>query len=470
MRKNLSPWLHQLDKERESISLGADVSVDVAIVGAGIAGISTAFFALKYTDKKVAVLERHLLGHGATGHNGGQAVTYFERGFAGLCEEFGVKRAAQGQRDIDGAWELLDEMYTDASLGIFCARFVGHMGLANRGQVMSELKNNHFRKQAGLPQDALRISASAPWLHDIPHEYAGLYKVVPEAEVFALLETKSPEYVAVLSELKGVLNSALFCEKVVEYLRQTYPDRFFLYEHAHVDKLLLRSDHALLDVGRHVAKAGRVVLCTNGFESLRIINETGLDIDARFHANVRGAVGYMSGYLERLNKPPTALSYYGEQDRGPEANYIYLTRRPYEYEKGVHHNLISIGGPEAALEEDAQYSFDAEYPDAAAEAIDAFIKRVYDPDPNRKVEYVFTWHGLMGYTKNGVRMVGEEPQNPVLLYNLGCNGVGLLPSIFGGRKIARHLAGEAVPPSIFDVPKRAALAPVPARSPLEARP
>ncbi|MCC7500208.1 FAD-binding oxidoreductase [Candidatus Nomurabacteria bacterium] len=454
MRKNHSPWLHQLNKERKSERLRRDISVDVAIVGAGIAGVSTAFFTLKYTDKKVALLERHLLAHGATGHNGGQAVTYFEKGFAAMCEEFGITLAATGQRSIENTWELLDEIYTDANLDIFFARFVGHMGLASYAQVLDDLKNNHFRKQAGLRPDMLRISASASYVHDIPHEYAGLYSVVPQAMMYQLLETKSPEYQAVLSEQKGVLNSALFCEKVVEYLLQKYPDRFRLYEHASVDKLVLRHDQALLDVGTHTAKAERVVLCTNGFENMRIFNETGLDIDAKFHHLVRGTVGFMSGYLERLNKQPTALSYYGEGDRGPEANYIYLTRRPYEYEKGTHHNLVSVGGPESALEEDTSYSFDSDYPDSAAEAIDEFTKRVYDPDPNRKMEHVFTWHGLMGYTRNRIRMVGEEPQNPVLLYNLGCNGVGLLPSIFGGRKIARHLAGETVPKSIFDIPKR----------------
>jgi hypothetical protein len=60
----------------------------------------------------------------------------------------------------------------------------------------------------------------------------------------------------------------------------------------------------------------------------------------------------------------------------------------------------------------------------------------------------------MGYTKNGIRFIGPEPKNNVLLYNLGCNGVGILPSIYGGKKISRHLAGESVEKSIFDVPER----------------
>jgi len=39
----------------------------------------------------------------------------------------------------------------------------------------------------------------------------------------------------------------------------------------------------------------------------------------------------------------------------------------------------------------------------------------------------------------------------VVLYNLGCNGVGFLPSIHGATRVARILAGEQVEASIFDL-------------------
>jgi glycine/D-amino acid oxidase-like deaminating enzyme len=64
--------------------------------------------------------------------------------------------------------------------------------------------------------------------------------------------------------------------------------------------------------------------------------------------------------------------------------------------------------------------------------------------------YEFHWHGLMGYNDGRIRVVGANPRHPRVLYNLGCNGVGFLPSTFGGERIARILAGETLPPSIFD--------------------
>ncbi len=164
-------------------------------------------------------------------------------------------------------------------------------------------------------------------------------------------------------------------------------------------------------------------------------------------------MGYMSGYIEKMNKPPIAMSYYATESSKALDPYFYLTRRLYEYEKGVQHNLISVGGPEVKLAEDTPYTRESDLPDERVEEIDEFLHTTYNLDPNKKIEYVFTWHGLMGYTKNGVRMVGPEPQNPILLYNLGCNGVGILPSVMGGRVLARHIAGEAVAPGIFDVPQ-----------------
>jgi glycine/D-amino acid oxidase-like deaminating enzyme len=56
----------------------------------------------------------------------------------------------------------------------------------------------------------------------------------------------------------------------------------------------------------------------------------------------------------------------------------------------------------------------------------------------------------MGYNEGGVRVVGTHPRHDRLLYNLGCNGVGFLPSLCGADRLARQLAGERPEPSIFD--------------------
>lgn len=453
---NQSPWLYELDKTRTPHRLPSDLETDVVIVGAGIAGISTAFFALKYTTRRVVVLDQYLLAHGATGNNAGQVVSYFERGFSSLVDEFGLELAAAGQKSIDDAWGLLDEMFTDAGLNIPFARFLGYAGVTSREQVLWYLHSSQLRTHAGLHADKMLLAETCGFLDEIPREYAELYEIRPVQDIAAVLETEMREFIAALPYQKGCLNSALFCQEVHAFLMHTYPERYQLYEHTPVHKIILRGNSAILDADTYTITAARVVLCTNGFESLHIINETGLDIDAKYHHLVQGKIGYMSGYLERMTKQPTAISYFTDPTAGADNSYFYLTRRPYEFRKHANYNLISVGGPDRDLDDLGKYSHEDAYPHSPKAAIDSFIRRVYNLPRHQSIHYLFTWHGLMGYTRNGVRLIGPEPQNDLLLYNLGCNGVGILPSIYGGKRIAQYLNNEKVPASIFDVPRRVA--------------
>lgn len=452
MKINHSPWLYQLRKDRICQGLQKDAKTDVAIIGAGIAGISTAFFTLKYTDKKVLILERYKLAHGATGHNAGQVVSYFERGFASLVEEFGLDLATEGQRAVENAWSLLDEMYTDAGSNIPFSRFLGHAGLSSYEQVLLHLKNNHWRR-GGLNTERLIISEQAGFLDTIPDEYKDLYTTAPYEDIQSILETKADDFMAVLSYQKGCVNSVLFCEEVLLHLLKTYPDRLSFCELTPITKIILRNDEALLDADTHTVTAKKVILCTNGFTGFTIINEAGLEVNTRFHHMVHGTIGYMSGYLEKMNKMPIAVSYLTDPDPNPADPYFYLTRRYYEYEGDKDYNLISIGGPELVLDDHIRYSHQHEYSEEVTQKIDSFVRHIYNVEPNKKIDYIFTWHGLMGYTKNGIRLIGPEPKNGVLMYNLGCNGIGILPSVYGGKRISEFVSGKSMGKSIFDVPE-----------------
>jgi hypothetical protein len=130
--------------------------------------------------------------------------------------------------------------------------------------------------------------------------------------VLSLLETHDKQYVAVMSEKKGCVNSALLIEEVVGYLLATYKGRFVLCEETHIKEVILEKDLAILRAKEYSVTADKVVLCTNGFEKFSIINNAGADIDTKFHHMVRGKVGYMAGYLEELKHPPIALAFYDQ--------------------------------------------------------------------------------------------------------------------------------------------------------------
>jgi len=346
-------------------------------------------------------------------------------------------------------------MYTEAGLDIPLSRFESYAGLSSKEQVLGHLENDYLRRKGGLHTKVVEICEDAEFIHEIPEKYHDHLALVSREEIAIKLETFDPQYIAVLSSQKGVMNSALFCQELVVYLLSTYPERLALYEHSPVGKVVVHKEGVVLDVGLHTFKCKNVVLCTNGFENLNLITPEGLAVNTRFHHNVHGIVAFMSAYLEPHTGMPAAISYYQREDKGltdnPGDPYFYVTRRSYEHEKEEKHNLVCIGGPDYALEHLSTYDRNLDFSEKAKDQIDAFVRHTYDK--KETLEYLFMWHGVMGYTKNLLRMVGPDPSFSHLYYNLGCNGVGLLPSIFAGNKVARQVKGEEFEPSIFDIPR-----------------
>src|SRR5437764_6226949 len=100
-RPNRSPWIAQLVVDGAPRPLGSDAKADVVIVGAGIAGIATAFFVLRTSTGSVMLVERDRVARGATGRNGGQLATYFERPLCDIADEFGTELAGDAQRGFE---------------------------------------------------------------------------------------------------------------------------------------------------------------------------------------------------------------------------------------------------------------------------------------------------------------------------------------------------------------------------------
>lgn len=453
MLPNHSPWIKELKRTRPVVPLDKDLQTDVAIVGGGIAGVTTAFFTLRDTNKKVVLLEADKIAHGATGHNAGQITSYFERGFVNMAEEFGLEMAASGQRAVESAWILIDEIMIQAQLQTPLYRFTGYAGLSSINQILNHLKNNYYRVKGGLPAETIVIAKEWDDIKKIPKEYDNLYSLVSHKDLLDLLETNNQDYIAALSYEKGCTNSALFSEELLGYLIANYKDRFSFHEGSPVSTVMLNDKNGILSVLNYTVTAEKIILCTNGFESFTIINNAGPEIDTKFHASVAGRIGYMSGYVEPLSNPPTAISYFPKRKDGLNdptgESYFYLTRRPHEHEGKKSYNLVCTGGPEKVLPNGAQYNRADSCPEDVKILIDDFLYSNHNKF-REESDFSFCWHGLMGYTPNGIRRIGPEPINPVLLYNLGCNGVGILPSIYGGKKISGFINKEKMLKSIFD--------------------
>jgi glycine/D-amino acid oxidase-like deaminating enzyme len=394
----------------------------------------------------VLLIERGRAAHGATGHNAGQLTTYFERPLHDIAREFGDVLAIEGQRTFDSGHDLLDLMAAEAGATVRVERFTGHMGMFSLNHLQVHLRNNLLRLQGGLALEPCVVSEEAPFLGQIPPELAMLYTVAPQVRIRELLDTEDDTYRAVLSDRKGCANSAALVHQVLAYLERRYPDRFRFVDHTRVDRVIVGDGTVAVHARGHAVTAAQVVMCTNGFVDHVVEDADGAPIRLHPDQQVVGTIGYMAAFVEQRPRTPAAMSYIRNTTIGGDTPYVYVTRRTYDRADGTV-TLTCMGGPEHPTE---TYDARRPFPGPLLTGMDATIRPFAQPARPRGLPYDFQWHGLMGYSEGMVRVVGAHPRHPALLYNLGCNGVGFLPSIAGGQRIARVLAGERLGPSIFD--------------------
>ena len=99
--------------------LAGDLDVDVAIVGAGFTGMSTAFH-LHQADPglRIAVLESDVVGYGASGRNAGFSMTKIGMMHSFTATRFGKAKAKEAHLYADRAVTLLKDLVED--LGLDC--------------------------------------------------------------------------------------------------------------------------------------------------------------------------------------------------------------------------------------------------------------------------------------------------------------------------------------------------------------
>lgn len=424
-----SPWIAQLERKRPAVTLDGNETADTVVVGGGISGLATAFFLLRDTDREVVLLEKGMVAHGATGHNAGQAVAAMESTFDEAAEAVGEEGVLQGYREVLSGWERLEEVLAALGRPDDLVRGEGVVGLDSPEAVRAWTKERGRWAAAGAPEARLIVARGA--MDELPE---GAEEADHE-EVLRRLRTGDRRYIAALRTTTGTINSALLTEAVAEHLLASYPERFRLYERSGVRRIRL-GEEAAVSTDRGTVLAQDAVLCTNGYpappmEACEVPVEEG---------NVKGVVGFMIG---RFGGGPSGTEAFFRSD---ERTYYYLTRRAY-----AGRPLMCLGGPEKELEGEG-YDPGKEHDPAAFDRLEAFARATLEGYEGTRD---WQWEGLMGYTPGGARLVGRDPGSPSLLYNLGCNGIGLLASVAGGWKVAQLLRGAILPPSLFD-PERLA--------------
>lgn len=154
-------------------ALDGDIDCDVAVVGGGLAGLSAA---IELADRgfDVVLLEARLVGWGASGRNGGQAL-------AGLACEQGVIEAQLGLDEARRVWSMTIEAL--ALIGSRCQRFgidcdwqPGYLSVAVNERKARELQAWQHRMQTHYGHDTRWIApADLPGWIASPRFHSGLH-------------------------------------------------------------------------------------------------------------------------------------------------------------------------------------------------------------------------------------------------------------------------------------------------------
>ncbi len=107
-------WLATYGPYTPNPPVRGDITVDVAIVGGGFTGLSTAYNLRRdNANMTVAVIESEIIGYGASGRNGGFSMTLFGLEPAITKRLFGQERTVEAHRYMERAVDYVHALITE---------------------------------------------------------------------------------------------------------------------------------------------------------------------------------------------------------------------------------------------------------------------------------------------------------------------------------------------------------------------
>jgi glycine/D-amino acid oxidase-like deaminating enzyme len=389
----VSPWF--VDDGPCAPSLRGDLDVDVAIVGAGYTGLSTAL-ALRDEGVECAVLEARHAGFGASGRNAGHLTPTIGKDVPTLVRVFGRRRARALLALAETAIKYVEALIT---------RYRIDCDYAPIGNVIAAV---HPRQHATVDRAAAAaaaLGAEGALLDAAAMRRRGL----PAAFTRGFFEP-----------LGGVLDPGRY----VRGLRHALvAGGGVLFEATPVEHLDLGPTTTLrTEAGR--VRARRVVIATNAYTpTLGVLHATVLPVRVQLFRTAplapaeRAAVDWRGG--EGIYTAHEMLESYRLTADGRIVGGAKLVRYAY--------------GGGAAPDVD---------PDVAACLERTFYQRFPEL---RNLQIIEHWGGPIGFTLDFLPAVGRTGPTGNLFYAIGYAGHGVALASYAGRMIADLLAGRDGP-------------------------
>lgn len=362
--------------------LTADVDTRVCVVGAGFAGLATAVGLLERGVSEVVLVEARRVGHGASGRNGGFVFGGYSLSEPELVKQVGVEQARRLYRLTTGAVEQIRQRVRRYAIdcdwnesGVVLADWFGDERGLRR-------KQEWLRETLGVDWQWLSAPALRERLHSQRYG-AGLWE--RDAAHFHPLRYGQG--------LAGVLRDA----------------GVRVFEDSPVKSVERRGDGWQVDTSRGSIRAHQVVIAAGGYIDGLPVPAARAIMPIATYVAVTEPLGQR---LQHLMPTPWA---------------VYDTRFAFDYYRPLADGRLLWGGRITARTASRERQ---------ARWLRRDMRRVF-PDL-ADVRFDYQWHGLMGYPRHQMPMVGES--QPGLWHVIGFGGHGVAPTTALGDLCAAAIA------------------------------
>ncbi len=382
----LSFWL---GRRREPVA-----EVEVAVVGGGVVGLSTAYWLAALGHRPLVLEAGHLAGR-ASGRNAGFLLTGSPEPYRRLEAEIGPEAAR-------AFWELSREN-----------RELLRTELIDSGRVDCDFQDggSWLAVVGGGPEET-ELRASGERLAALGFEVE--WREGDEVE----RASASPRVrAALLQPRDGGLDPVLLCRGLARVSGAE------VRTGCRVHALEPRGERVeiVADGGRVVAE--RVVVALNAYASTLL--------------------PHLAREIRPVRAQMLALAPGERRMRG-----VWYLNQGFEYVRQLGDGTVLAGGcRETATATEVGF---LECPTAGVQgALESFLREVYPELADRPIAR--RWAGTMAFTPDGLPRIGEAPELPGVIYAAGFNGHGLSLGFATGRYLARRALGQVdtplLPPS-----------------------
>jgi len=388
-------WFQTTDLEHQQLNapLKGSHTADIAIIGGGFTGLSSAYHLSRaFPNKKIILLEGACCGYGASGRNGG----FCDAGFSGLLPYVEAVGPELGRKGFDASLYGIGQI----------KRLIAEEGIAcdfeENGMLETALNDEHARELEK---------------HQRTYRAMGLDAVLLQGKDLEA-EIRSPRYVAALKfPYGGILNPAKLARGMKPVIERAGVE---VRERTVVLRVIPGKVH-VVETEMGTIRAPVLVLGLNGY--------------APKLGFFRDRVLPLCSYV--IATAPLSPSQW-EAIGWPRRQGIADMRVLFDYQRPTADGRIVIGGSDAPYFADDALSAGNYKP-----AIEAVTRSLFTTFPQLEgLRIDHAWGGTMGFTMDFTPSVGVMGEDKNIFYGVAYNGEGVAFSQTAGRIISELMTGE----------------------------